>query len=258
MRGVSIQSFQVEKNRIPESGQSPIRRSLSVVIPAYNEEARLPSSLKEIHAFLVNRAYDAEILVVDDGSRDHTRATVTKLQASLPLLRILGYPKNMGKGFAVKTGILAANCKAILFSDADLSTPIAEIDRFWPWFDSGYDIVVASRARQTSEIVVRQPFCRETMGRIFNAIVSMVAVRGIRDTQCGFKLFQRDAARRIFSKLVTHGFAFDVETLLRARRNGMKIAEVGVRWIDSPHSRVHPVWDSARMLIEVLRMRHRS
>jgi dolichyl-phosphate beta-glucosyltransferase len=228
-----------------------------VVIPAYNEESRLPPTIKEIHRFLVHRSYDAEILVVDDGSRDRTRAVAKEAEAVCPSLRVLGYPKNRGKGFAVKTGVLAATRDAILFSDADLSTPIEELDRLWSWMDRGYDVVVASRSRHSSDVVVRQPFYREYMGRTFNMIVSMIAVRGIRDTQCGFKLFRRDAAHRIFSRLATDGFAFDVEALLRARKSGLRIAEVGVRWINSPQSRVHPVRDSARMLLEILRMRSR-
>src|SRR6185295_1319333 len=192
----------------PPAKQEPIApRSLSVVIPSYNEENRLPSTVKEIHSFLVSRGYAAEILVVDDGSVDRTRAVAETLQASNPLLRVLGYPRNMGKGFAVKTGMLAATREAVLFSDADLSTPIEELDRLWPFFDRGFDVVAASRALPTSKLVVRQPFYRENMGRMFNAIVSMVAMRGIRDTQCGFKLFRRSAARQIFSKLITPGFA---------------------------------------------------
>jgi dolichyl-phosphate beta-glucosyltransferase len=232
-----------------------VHRSLSVVIPSFNESARLPSSLRDVHKFLVDRGYDAEILVVDDGSKDGTRDQVEKLRSSLPLVRVLGYEQNKGKGFAVKTGVLASTREAILFSDADLSTPIAELDRLWTWFDRGYDIVAASRAKETAEILVRQPFYREWIGRIFNAIISMVLIRGIRDTQCGFKLFRREIARQVFSNLRTNGFAFDVEVLAQARKLGFKIAEVGVRWINSTTSQVHPLKDSARMLLEILRIR---
>jgi dolichyl-phosphate beta-glucosyltransferase len=230
-------------------------RSLSVVIPAYNEAVRLSPTILAIHQFLVDRNYDGEILVVDDGSRDGTRQEIEKFQRSLPMLRILGYDKNRGKGFAVRTGMLAATREAILFSDADLSTPIREIDRLWPWFDSGYDVVIASRSKESSHVAAHQAFYRENMGRVFNALVSILAIRGIRDTQCGFKLFRKETARRLFSELRTNGFAFDVEILVRARDQRKKIAEVGVHWMNSPDSRVHPLKDSARMLLELLRMR---
>jgi dolichyl-phosphate beta-glucosyltransferase len=250
-----VAGVEVPRARPVEDAKPGVRRSLSVVIPAYNETARLPSTIRAIHQFLLDRNYDAEILVVDDGSRDATRSEVEQLRRALPLLRVLGYEKNRGKGFAVRTGVLGATREAVLFSDADLSTPIGEIDRLWPWFDAGYDVVIASRSRPSSDVRVHQPFYRENMGRVFNAIVSMLALRGIRDTQCGFKLFRRETAVGLFSKLKTNGFAFDVEILVRARDERKKIAEVGVHWVNSPDSRVHAVKDSARMLLELLRMR---
>jgi dolichyl-phosphate beta-glucosyltransferase len=234
---------------------APPTRSLSIVIPAYNEEGRLPKTLEEIDAFLRERGYDAEILVVDDGSRDRTLERAREMTATIPSLRVLTYGRNRGKGYAVKTGVLAASRPAVLFSDADHSTPIADIDRLWAAYDRGCDVVVASRHLAQSQILVRQPVHRRAMGRVFNLVVSLFGVRGIRDTQCGFKLFRAEAARRIFSKLKTDGFAFDVEVLMWARHFGIRIAEVPVRWVDSPGSRVHPIRDSRRMFVEILKMR---
>jgi dolichyl-phosphate beta-glucosyltransferase len=238
------------------SASRPLTRSLSVVIPAYNEEARLPRTVERIHEFLVHRSYDAELLVVDDGSRDRTLSVARDLSRSLPLLRVITHPTNHGKGFAVRSGILAATRDAVLFSDADLSTPIEDIDLLWPWHDRGYDIVIASRrGDEGSKIGIPQPAYRRGMGKVFNLLVSMFGIRGFHDTQCGFKLFRREPARRVFSTLRTQGFAFDVEVLLRARRLGYRTREVLVRWDDQPGSHVDPVRDSARMLLEVLRMR---
>jgi dolichyl-phosphate beta-glucosyltransferase len=231
-----------------------VQRSLSIIVPAYDEETRLPQSLRRIHSFLVERGYDAEVIVVDDGSHDGTCARVEELKASLPLLRVLSYPVNMGKGFAVKTGVLAATRSTILVTDADLSTPLENIDRFWSWYDQGYPVVIGSRGLPQSELVVRQRILREGMGRIFNRVISFLGVRGIHDTQCGFKVFSTAAAQVLFSNLKTNGFAFDVEILMRARNARMKIAEVPVQWINSPASKVRIVRDSMRMLLDVLCM----
>lgn len=230
-------------------------RSLSIVIPAYNEEGRLPQTLEKIDAFIRLRGYDAEILVMDDGSRDRTSERVRALIPRMPSVRLLTQATNHGKGFAVRGGVLAATREAILFSDADLSTPIEEVDRLWESYDRGADVTIASRHLERSKIVLRQPIHRQFIGRVFNMIVSIFGVRGIRDTQCGFKLFRGRTTRKIFTGLKTDGFAFDVEVLIRARESGLKIAEVPVTWIDSPESRVHPVFDSLRMLVEILKMR---
>jgi dolichyl-phosphate beta-glucosyltransferase len=235
------------KDSVPE-------RSLSVVIPAYNEGPILSGTLGTVQAFLQDSGYKHEILVVDDGSQDDTRQVALSHRASCPTLRVLGYSTNRGKGYAVATGILAAVHPAILFSDADLSTPIAEIERLWPWYDCGYDVVIASRQAAQAEILARQPHHRELMGRAFNKIVALLGVRGFSDTQCGFKLFRAAAGRAMFSRLKTAGFAFDVELLIRARRAKFRVAEVGVRWRNGHASKVRPVTDSARMLLEILRM----
>lgn len=238
-----------------ERQTAPGERSLAVVIPAYNEERRILATVATIGAYLQERAYDAEILVVDDGSLDRTVQVVRGLLPRFPFLRVLSYKPNMGKGYAVRTGVMASSKKAVLFSDADLSTPISEIEALWPWLERGFQVVIGSRALKQSRILVRQGAVRERMGRTFNRILGMLGVHGIPDTQCGFKLFQRDAALAIFSKLRTYRFAFDVEVLLRARRLGYRMAQVPVQWSNSPDSRVRMVRDAARMLLDVLKIR---
>jgi dolichyl-phosphate beta-glucosyltransferase len=230
-------------------------RSLSIVIPAYNEESRLPPTLLKIHDFLTARAYDAEIIVVDDGSRDRTTERVSALQPHLPLLRLQTHRTNTGKDFAVFTGIKLATRRAVLFTDADLSTPIEDVERLWGAYDRGWQVVIGSRRLPSSEIPVPQPLHRRAMGRVFSGMVSLLCLRGIRDTQCGFKLFGTEAIRRILPLVRTQGFAFDVEILMRARSLGYRIAEVGVRWNDAADSRIRPFKDSTRMFLQLLRMR---
>lgn len=229
-------------------------RSLSVVIPAYNEEHRLPRTVEWIHAFLLDRAHDAEIVVVNDGSRDRTREVLEALQRRLPMLRAIHHATNTGKGFAVKTGMLTATRQAVLCCDADHSATVDNIDRLWPRYDEGYDLVVGSRMMAGSTIVVRQPWRRRIAGRVFRTMTGFLGLRSIRDSQCGFKLFRLEAARSIFSRLRTNGFAFDVEVLLRARRLGFRIGEVPVVWTDDANSRIRIVRDSLSMLGDLLRI----
>jgi dolichyl-phosphate beta-glucosyltransferase len=229
--------------------------SLSIVIPAYNESERLPPTLDRIFAYLREREADAEILVCDDGSRDGTPEVAERILAGRG--RVLVAERNEGKGAAVRRGILAAAGESILFSDADLSTPIEEIEKLESALAAGADVAIGSRGRPDSEIEVSQPFYREMMGRVFNTIVRTALVPGICDTQCGFKLFRREAARRVFGRAKANGLAFDVEVLLLARRLGFRIAEVPVRWIDSPDSRVTLVGGPISMLLDLLRIRVR-
>ena len=230
-------------------------RRLSVVIPAFHEEGRLGPTVRAVQRFLDGLRYAGEILVVDDGSADGTLREARALAPECPSLRILTFPINHGKGFAVREGVRAATEDVVLFTDADLSTPIEDVERLWPSLDAGFAVVIASRHLPGSRDLVRQSWKRRAMGRIFNVLLSLLGVRGIRDTQCGFKLFRRDAARLLFDPLRTIGFAFDVEILLRARRLGLRVAEVPVRWTEGPGSHVRPVWDAAQMLRDVLRMR---
>lgn len=200
--------------------------ALSIVIPAYNEAERLPRTLEAALAYVAERALDAEVVVVDDGSTDATAAVA----AAFTGVRVLQNAVNAGKGNAVRHGILQATGERILFMDADLATPIEELAVLEAALDAGADIAIGSRPLRESQLLVRQPWYREAAGRLFNAVVQAVATPGIHDTQCGFKLLQGPAARAIFSRCVLDGFSFDVEALFVARRMGYRVAEVPVRW----------------------------
>jgi dolichyl-phosphate beta-glucosyltransferase len=207
--------------------------ALSVVVPALNEEDRLPRTLERIALHLARRGGDYEVLVVDDGSRDRTAARAESAGAT-----VLRNETNRGKGFAVRRGMLAARGARRLMTDADLSTPIEELDRLGARMDEGHDVVVGSRALPGSRIEVRQPWYRENSGRLFNVFVRALAVPGVMDTQCGFKLFSAAAARDVFSAARLDGFSFDVEALFLARKKGYRIAEVPVVWRNDAASRV--------------------
>ncbi len=230
---------------------------LSVIIPAYNEEARLPKTLERMEAYLSQQDYSWELIVMDDGSQDRTVEVAGKALSS-PNSRVVKNPRNLGKGATVRNGMLLAVGKFRLFSDADLSTPIEEVEKLLRAVqEEGYDVAIGSRALKESRLEVRQPFYREMMGRMFNLIVQIVLLGGIKDTQCGFKLFSGKAAEEVFSRQQLEGFSFDVEVLVLARRLGFRIAEVPVRWLDSPASRVSPLRDSIRMFLDVVRVRLR-
>jgi dolichyl-phosphate beta-glucosyltransferase len=233
------------------SGETPF---LSVVIPAYNERPRLPETLRKVESYLARQGYDWELIVVDDGSEDGTAALADHTFTS-PRSRVLKNPRNLGKGASVRNGMLAARGRYRLFSDADLSTPIEELEKLLTAIaGDGSDVVIGSRA--VRELVEEhQPIYRESMGRVFNVLVQAIVLRGIRDTQCGFKLFRAAAAEDIFPYQRTAGWAFDVEILGIARRRGHRIAEVPVRWLNSPVSRVRIVRDSLRMLFDLFRIR---
>lgn len=226
---------------------------LSIVVPAFNEEHRLPDTLAAISEYLGARGQPYEVLVVDNGSVDRT-AEVAKAAAERdPDVRLIVTPLR-GKGRAVKLGMLAARGERVLFCDADLSTPIDEAVGLADQLGERYEVVIASReglgARRLGE-----PYARHLMGRVFNALVRALAVPGIQDTQCGFKAFTRACARDIFPRLTVTGWAFDVELLLLARRQGYRICEVPVTWVYAPSSRVDPLRDTARMFAEVVRVR---
>lgn len=230
---------------------------LSVVIPAYNEERRLGDSLRRILAYLEAQQYEWEVIVVDDGSADATGRMSEEIGRGYPC-RVVRNEPNRGKGYSIRRGMLEARGRYRLFSDADLSTPIEELDKFWPAVNDGCGMVIGSRALPESDLEVRQPFYREMMGRVFNLLVRLLLVGGIRDTQCGFKLFTAEAAQAIFPRQTLQGFAFDVELIVLARRAGFKVAEVPVRWINSPASRVSAWRDSTRMFFDLLALKLRG
>ena len=229
---------------------------LSIVIPAYNEESRLGPTLHRIVDYLALRRLPAEILVIDDGSSDRTAAVAASFAADG--VRLLRHAANRGKGAAVRTGVEASTGGRVLISDADLSTPIEELEKLEPHLAAA-DLVLGSRAlRRGAQLAERQPLYRELMGKTFNLIIRALGVRGIYDTQCGFKLLRGDVARELFAEMTLEGFAYDVELVLAARRAGYRVAEVGVVWSNSPASTVDPVRSSLAMLRDVLKLRLRG
>ena len=230
---------------------------LSVVIPAFNEARRIGPSLERVSDFLQGRGTPYEILVADDGSTDGTSAVV--VDAEVPHAKVLKSLRNQGKGAAVRRGVLASVGRRVLLSDADLSTPIEDLAKLEERLAVA-PVVLGSRAVKDSQVLKHQPMYRELMGKTFNKLIRLAGVWGIQDTQCGFKLLDGEVARRLFEEIVTPGFAFDVELVWLARRAGFEVAEVGVRWVNSPDSRVRPLIDPARMLFEIclFRWRHRG
>ena len=222
---------------------------LSIVIPAYNEEERLGPTLARIRDWGRGRREAIEVIVSDDGSRDRTREV-----AAAAGVKVVGYAKNRGKGSAVRTGMLAAGGARVLMCDADLATPIEELDKLGAELDRGADLAIGSRAIDRSLIETRQHPMRELMGRTFNGIVRLLVLGGIKDTQCGFKLFTREAAQDLFGRATVDGFAFDVEILWLARGR-YRIAEVPVVWRHVEESKVSPGMDAARMFADLVRIR---
>lgn len=227
---------------------------LSIIIPAYNEEKRIISTLSKVLDYLSTKNYDWEIILVDDGSTDRTTDAAREAVKD-KRLKVIKNPINKGKGYSVKRGILASKGEVVLFSDADLSTPIEELDKMLLWINKGYDIVIGSRGLADSIIEAPQPWHRQTMGKLFNLLARLLVLDGFRDTQCGFKCFKRDAAVHIFSLQRLIGFTFDVEVLYIAKKIGLKIKDAPVRWINSPDSRVGIVSGSLSMLIELFKIR---
>lgn len=228
--------------------------TLAVVIPAYEESARLGASLERIVTFLEARAAPYEVVVVDDGSRDDTSAIAERFAARAT--RLIRLPVNRGKGAAVRAGILATTADRVLVCDADLSTPIEELDRLEPML-SRSPLVLGSRAVVEARIERHQPWYRELAGKSFNLLVRASGVRGIRDTQCGFKLLAGLVARELATELTIDRFAWDVELIWLAQRRGLRVEEVGVAWRNDPASKVRFARDSFRMACDLVRIRWR-
>jgi glycosyltransferase involved in cell wall biosynthesis len=223
------------RRRKPAIIKLRLRRSISIIIPAFNEEKRLPSTLATIRGYLATGAWEfSEIVVVDDGSSDGTAAVAASAGA-----RVLRNPGNRGKGYSVRHGILEAQGEWALFSDADLSAPIEELETLWSAAErDGAACAIGSRALDRSLIGAHQSPFREQMGRVFNLLMRLETGLPFHDTQCGFKLFETAAARRIFGCQRLDGFGFDVEVLYIARRLGYRTVEVPVRWNDAPGTKV--------------------
>jgi dolichyl-phosphate beta-glucosyltransferase len=230
--------------------------NLSIIIPAYNEEKRLSLSLDKINRYFNTNDLEYEVIVVDDGSTDRTVNFAHESDlARCGKLSIISNGRNRGKGFSVKAGILASRGEYVLFTDADLSTSITEFDKLWSLINEGYDVVMASRSIEGSVLKVRQPWYRQTMGRVFNLFVKALLFADHNDTQCGFKLFRGGPAREIAEKMKVNGFCFDVEMIYLAKKAGYRIKETGVVWENSIESKVDVVRGSASMFTDLLKIK---
>ena len=230
---------------------------LSIVIPAYNEEQRLPSTIESIERYLESSHPDYELILVDDGSSDGTRRVMEAAARGNPKVRVEALPANRGKGRALAAGVAVARGDEVLVTDADLSTPIEELDKLEAALKAGAGVAIASRSVKGSQVEVAQPVYRVLMGKVFNLIVQVVLLPGIWDTQCGFKLFRADVARPVFAALTTDGFGYDPEVLYLAKRRAVRIAEVPVVWRNSAPTKVMPFRSSLDMFKHVVRVRFR-
>jgi len=233
---------------------------LSIIIPAYNEEKRLPHTLERLDHYLKKQTYRYEVLVIDDGS---SRQSVQVVQHGLSRLFdgygiLLQNERNRGKGYSVRRGVLHSRGEYVLFSDADLSTPIQEVEKLLDALQQGYDIAIGSRGLDASDIQVHQPWYRESMGKIFNCIARSLQLTEFSDTQCGFKCFCGEVARSLFARQTIEGWSFDVEILFLAARQKYRITEVPIQWFDEPHSRVNALTDATRMFQDLLRIRYNA
>lgn len=230
---------------------------LSIVIPAYNEAARLPQTLRRIREYVVQTGMNCEVIVVDDGSRDGLLEALRHGPEQPLNLKLLRHEENRGKGYAVRQGFRDARGEVVLMCDADLSAPIEQIERLLPWLERGHDIVIGSRDLPDSVLDPPQPLLRRWMAWLFRAIRRRLLLPQIRDTQCGFKLFRDAAADDVFPRLTLNGWLFDCEMLALADRLGYRIKEVGVRWENHPHTRVKPLWEAFRAIPTLLAIRRR-
>jgi dolichyl-phosphate beta-glucosyltransferase len=235
---------------------NPVR--LSVVVPAYNEEERLPRTLARLHEYYASQQYAYDVTVVSDGSQDRTGQIVREFSQTHPEFRLIEYRPNEGKGYATRQGMLAAEGDVVLFCDADLATPQEETEKLLPYILEGADVAIGSRPLHESRLEVRQPWYREMLGRTFNKAVQMLAIRGIDDTQCGFKMFKHEAAQEIFKRCTFNGFSFDIEALMIARDLGYRIEEVPIRWRHQEGSKVSVLRDGLKMLRDLLKLRLRG
>ncbi|GAK55477.1 glycosyl transferase, family 2 [Candidatus Vecturithrix granuli] len=229
---------------------------LSVVIPAYNEEQRIATTLKRLCAYLEQQSYSSEVIVVDDGSTDQTVKVVNNILQHIKHSVLIQNGVNRGKGYSVRQGVLQARGDYILFSDADLSTPIEEVEKLLQFLQQGYDIAIGSRGLKESNVRVHQAWYREGMGKIFNHLARLLLLTQFSDTQCGFKCFRENVAKELFTRQTIDHFSFDVEILALAAHRGYRIQEVPIRWDNEPHSRVKMFTDSLGMLKDLLKIRY--
>ena len=230
------------------------RPRLSVVIPMYNESHRMKGSLPRLRDYFRGQPYSVEFVVVDDGSHDNTIELAWQILGR-DGVRVLEEKPNRGKGHAVKVGMLAAEGDKVLFTDADLSTPPEELEKFWQWFDKGYDVVIGSRKMKGAVLERHQPLWRESMGKVFTWLTNHIATRGISDITCGFKCFTHSAAQELFSRSIINDWSFDAEVLYIAQQRGLKIKEVPVHWHDERGTKVRIARDAARAMAGLIKIR---
>ena len=232
------------------------RSGVSIIIPAYNEEQRLPHTLSELQRYGASFERDFEVLVVDDGSLDGTAALVRAISASRPWLTLLERP-HRGKGAAVRAGMLAARFERVVLCDADLSMPAGQFDRLLDALERGCDVAVGSRALPDSHLYA-DPLKRRIMTRVFNFLVRTLVIGGMKDTQCGFKAFRRNVAQDLFARQTLDGFSFDVEILYLARKREYRVEEIAIDWYFDANSRVRPGLDPLHMVADLVRIRFKS
>ncbi len=228
---------------------------LSVVVPCFNEEQRLPRTIELIERYLDAQAETYELILVDDGSGDGTRRVMEEAASRHDSIRVVALPGNRGKGRALAEGVMVSRGDAVLVTDADLSTPIDELPKLEAAVQAGAGVAIGSRAIKGSRVELAQPVYRVVMGKVFNLIVQAVLLPGIWDTQCGFKLFRGDVARDVFARLTTDGFGYDPEVLYLAKKRGVRIAEVPVVWRNSAPTKVMAVRSSMDMFRHVVGVR---
>jgi len=239
-------------------GRLPVDLSvahLSVVVPAYNEEERLPRTLARLHEYYSAQDYSFDVAIVNDGSKDGTAKLVEEFVKTHPNFRLIDYGTNRGKGYAVRTGMEAAKGDLVLFCDADLATPQEETEKLLARMADGADVAIGSRPLKESSLEKHQPFYREMFGRMSNKLIQLLAVKGIQDTQCGFKMFTQTACQEIFKRCTLDEFGFDFEALMIARDLGYRIDEVPIRWLDQAGSKVVLLRDGPRALRDLVKMR---
>lgn len=229
--------------------------TFSIVLPAYNEAARIGASLDKIAEYAQQHAWTIEVIVVNDGCTDKTEDIVREYGKRYPWLRLIENPGNRGKGFSVRNGMLHARGDILLFSDADLSSPIQEADKLVAALQSGADVAIGSRWVHKELQVVRQPLPRRILGRLFNLALRMVLGLNFKDTQCGFKAFRRSAAELVFTQQQVETWGFDPELLYLAKKAGLRIVEVPVYWAHSEGTRLHPLRDGIRMFAQLFQIR---
>lgn len=226
-----------------------------MIIPAYNEEARILPTLERVREYFSAQPYTWTVTVVSDGSKDRTNEITREFCAHDPRFRLIESIPNRGKGYVVRRGMMEVDGEYRLFSDADLAAPIEEIEKLWPHLERGADIAIGSRPLRDSKLEIRQPLYRELLGKAANKLIQLLAVPGVHDTQCGFKLFRSEVAKEVFSRSKRDGFSFDFEVLMIARDLGYTIAEVPIRWSHQEGSKVVMWRDVPKSLFDLLRLR---